>query len=225
MQLDLTTKPIAQKAYYLASAHHRGINRKFTGEPYITHPVRVAENLLKHGIIDDRVLAAALLHDCMEDEDVSGVKMRWEAIADRCGSQVANWVEALTAPARGRNRPERKRLYNEQLSRSPWQVKAIKFADIIDNITGIHELDPDFAETYIAEKNVQLRFIEIGAPTNIHPIRNAASNAVQYEAQQFGLRLVALAEAHQADLEAENAAFEALVNEMVDLELPRYAVF
>ena len=58
--------PNTMTALYVARRDHKGQMRK-SGEPYITHPLTVACHLLTMGIKEDAVIAAALLHDWVED--------------------------------------------------------------------------------------------------------------------------------------------------------------
>jgi GTP pyrophosphokinase len=76
-------------AFEFAARHHEGQFRK-TGDPYITHPVAVAE-LVANLELDHLAIAAALLHDVQEDCGV-----RNEEIAERFGPRVAKLVDALT---------------------------------------------------------------------------------------------------------------------------------
>ena len=60
------------KAYLFAQVAHKGQVRKYTGEPYITHPVHVASILTKYcPDVSSKMMCAALLHDVVEDCDVS----------------------------------------------------------------------------------------------------------------------------------------------------------
>ena len=61
---------LVKKALEFASNAHNGQTRKYTGEPYIVHPIEVME-LVREVIDDPEVLAAALLHDVVEDCPVS----------------------------------------------------------------------------------------------------------------------------------------------------------
>lgn len=80
---------IIREAFEFAAKHHEGQLRK-TGDPYITHPLAVAE-LVANLELDHLAIAAALLHDVQED---CGVKN--DELADRFGPRVARLVEALT---------------------------------------------------------------------------------------------------------------------------------
>ncbi len=76
-------------AYAMAEKAHRGQSRK-SGEPYITHPVSVAEILVDLGLDPDAV-AAALLHDVVEDTPITDADLR-----KRYGADVAKLVRGVT---------------------------------------------------------------------------------------------------------------------------------
>ncbi len=77
------------KAYEEGDAAHRGQVRK-TGEPYILHPVAVAQ-ILANMRMDHESIAAAILHDTIEDTPLS-----WDDIRDGFGVEIANLVEGVT---------------------------------------------------------------------------------------------------------------------------------
>lgn len=60
----------SMRAFNVMKALHNGVQRK-GGLAYSTHPVRVAHQLLANGVSDDNVIAAALLHDVLEDCNVT----------------------------------------------------------------------------------------------------------------------------------------------------------
>jgi GTP pyrophosphokinase len=78
-----------QLAFEIAQESHRGQTRK-SGEPYITHPVQVAEILADLGM-PVPVLVAALLHDTVEDTDYS-----LEELRQTFGDEVAELVDGVT---------------------------------------------------------------------------------------------------------------------------------
>jgi len=80
---------VVERAFVAAESAHRGQLRK-SGDPYITHPVAVAEILVEFGL-DPATIAAALLHDTVEDTNYSSEKLR-----DDFGDEVANLVEGVT---------------------------------------------------------------------------------------------------------------------------------
>ena len=78
------------KAYRFAREAHAEVLRK-SGEPYLNHPVAVAMILAEVGV-ESAVIAAALLHDVIEDTDHTN-----EEISKCCGEQVAMLVDAVTS--------------------------------------------------------------------------------------------------------------------------------
>lgn len=83
---DLT---VIDRAYEVAERSHRGQKRK-SGEPYVTHPVAVAQILADLGIAPVGV-AAALLHDTVEDTDYS-----LEQVTNDFGEEIAMLVDGVT---------------------------------------------------------------------------------------------------------------------------------
>ena len=87
----LTPEQVAfvRKAYELAAKAHAAQTRK-SGEPYIIHPIGVVSILV--GLqMDDKTLAAAFLHDVVEDTDY-----KLDYIKEQFGTVVANLVDGVT---------------------------------------------------------------------------------------------------------------------------------
>ena len=80
---------IIQKAYSYALTHHGEQVRK-SGEPYIIHPVDVAYTIADLGL-DEKTICAALLHDVVEDTDVT-----YEDIKNEFGEEIAEMVDGVT---------------------------------------------------------------------------------------------------------------------------------
>jgi len=78
-----------ERAYTVADQRHRGQLRK-SGEPYITHPLAVAQILADLGMTTP-TLVAALLHDTVEDTDYTIDALRLDF-----GDEVANLVDGVT---------------------------------------------------------------------------------------------------------------------------------
>ncbi len=79
-----------KKAYEMAEKAHNGIFRE-SGEPYITHPLHVAKNLLEMEIYDKDTICAALLHDVVEDTDIT-----LQDIEKEINPTVAELVDGVT---------------------------------------------------------------------------------------------------------------------------------
>jgi GTP diphosphokinase / guanosine-3',5'-bis(diphosphate) 3'-diphosphatase len=82
-------RELIERALSLAKHAHRNQSRA-SGEPYITHPIAVAEYLAELGF-DAQSVAAALLHDVIEDCDIT-----FQQLADDFGVDVAQLVDGVT---------------------------------------------------------------------------------------------------------------------------------
>ena len=105
----------------IATAAHRGQVDK-SGAPYIGHPARVADHAATAGG-DERVVAAAWLHDLVEDTDVTPDDLRAAGIPD---DVVAAVVAVSKVPG------EAVEDYFARVNRDPLAV-AVKTADLADN--------------------------------------------------------------------------------------------
>jgi len=137
-----------------AATAHAGQVRKYSNLPYIVHPIEVMTILHDHGVRDEAMLCAAVLHDVVEDCPVT-----LDAIRRRFGEDVADLVDGLTDqyPAgTGGNRAERKRKERERIAGTSMHCQAVKYADLISNTSSIVMHDPDFARVYLKEKRAML---------------------------------------------------------------------
>ena len=120
-------------AYELALNVHQ-FQKRNDGTPYFWHPTRVAKILLVElSIEDDEILAAALLHDVLEDSDI----LTPEVISYNFGPRVAHIVEVLTKEIGVRDGPLRQeinRKYIDRLMASEVECRIIKLADRVDNL-------------------------------------------------------------------------------------------
>ncbi len=80
---------LIKKAFDYADNHHGNQCRR-SGEPYIIHPLNVAYILADIGL-DDSTISAALLHDVVEDTEITDQEIRQEF-----GSEIAEMVEGVT---------------------------------------------------------------------------------------------------------------------------------
>lgn len=119
-------------AVALAAEVHHGQCRD-EGTPYIEHPIRVAHIAESEvGLTEVDCLLAAYLHDAVEDAaDPDAVRAR---IRSDFGERVLEMVEILTKPAdRSLPKEERDRFYHQRLLEAPWEVRALKLCDRLDN--------------------------------------------------------------------------------------------
>lgn len=119
-----------QLASAFAARAHRHQMRSDGRTPYYSHCVRVAMTVaLKFGCTDDQVLAAALLHDTIEDTDTD-----YDDVLKRFGPEVADLVAAMTKDMR-LVESQREPAYDAQLADGPWEARLIKLADVYDNLS------------------------------------------------------------------------------------------
>jgi (p)ppGpp synthase/HD superfamily hydrolase len=117
------------KALETAEAAHAGQTRSGSGGmAYIHHPVAVAELLAAHGY-GEQTVAAALLHDVVEDSDASV-----EDVAERFGPEVAGLVAALTEDESIEPFERRKDAHREHVAEVGGDAPAIYAADKLSNI-------------------------------------------------------------------------------------------
>jgi (p)ppGpp synthase/HD superfamily hydrolase len=131
--MDAYTTKLDQ-AMALATDSFRGIYRKGTKIPYLTHLMSVAA-MVGEGGGDEEQMIAALLHDYLEDIDGSSR----EILVDRYGERVARLVVALSDSTTHPKPPwrERKEKYIRHLEDEPDEVKLISAADKLHNCRSI----------------------------------------------------------------------------------------
>ena len=149
---------LVYKAQIYASAAHGAVGqkRKYTGEPYIVHPAEVVGILRVAGVFSPDMLAAAWLHDVLEDTRVTQ-----SDLLQVFGPVVAALVNQLTDVSKpwDGNREARKRIDREHTARACPEAKSIKLADLISNTRSIVEHDRNFARVYLKEKALLLEVL------------------------------------------------------------------
>ena len=171
---------VIRKARIIAKQAHESIDqrRKYTNTPYFVHPERVSKIVRENGG-DDNMIAAALLHDVLEDTPVTE-----EMLRELVGDEVTDLVVELTNVAQPEdgNRAERMRIDRERLAKVSPAAQTIKCADIIDNVKDIRKYDPEFAEVYIPEKERELDVLTKADPG----IHNRAKRVLRGEPDGSG---------------------------------------
>jgi (p)ppGpp synthase/HD superfamily hydrolase len=125
-------KHMFQEAAAFAARAHRHQLRKDGRTPYVSHVMRVALTVTQvFGCDDPVVLAAALLHDTIEDTTTD-----YDDLAERFGEDVADCVAALT---KNMTLPEeeREREYDGRLAKADWRARLVKIADVYDNFCDV----------------------------------------------------------------------------------------
>ena len=173
---------LTNDAHEFAAHQHgkKGQLRKYTGDPYIVHPQEVA--LIVSGVPDctEEMIAAAFLHDVVEDTDVHSFE-----IHDKFGREVGelvDWLTDISRPEDG-NRRQRKELDRQHIAQAPVSAKNIKLADLISNTRSIVENDPKFAVVYLQEKHKLLKVLQDADPGLLAVARKTLSDGMNHIAE------------------------------------------
>lgn len=154
---DLETRA---RLFAIAAHSAVGQTRKYTGEPYWVHCEEVAD-LVRRVSHTEEMLAAAWLHDVLEDTKVTPDTLRAEF-----GDEVTDlvlWLTDVSGPENG-NRATRKALDRQHSAAAPAAAQTIKLSDLCSNTRSIAKHDPDFAVVYLREKDLLLDVLTLGDP-------------------------------------------------------------
>ena len=144
------------KAVNFATKAHEGQKRKFSGDDYITHPLKVA--LLVGAYTDSKtVIIASVLHDVVEDTDKT-----FEDIEYKFGSRVKDIVFGLTKTYNDGDKYEAKVV--SELKRfediNDPDILLVKAADIYSNLTDYKKAPKSFLKKFVDSKKRLLAVIE-----------------------------------------------------------------
>ncbi len=165
-----------RRAFRFGADAHEGQTRK-SGEPYIQHPLAVA-NILAEMHMDHETLVAAMLHDVIEDTLVAK-----ERISEEFGSEVAQIVDGLSkltqiefeshAEAQAQN-------FQKMLMAMADDIRVIlvKLADRLHNMRTLEALRPD------KRKRIARETLDIYAPI----AQRLGMNAIRLELEDLGFR-------------------------------------
>src|SRR4051812_7203108 len=149
---------LLEAASFAARAHRHQL-RKDGLTPYAAHPFRVCL-IVRHGfgIGDPEFLAAALLHDTIEDTTTD-----FDDLEERFGARVAGWVAGLSkdTPLPG---DEREAAYMATLAAARPAAKVVKLADIFDNLTDSRHLSPSARQRTAERSRKYLSALAINLP-------------------------------------------------------------
>lgn len=146
---------LVEKAYAYAQYAHRD-HKRYSGEPYFIHPSAVAKHLASMGM-DAATVAAGLLHDAVEDTDVT-----IEDVEKEFGEEVAFLVQGVTKLGQHKYRGAER--HAESLRRllvatsADVRVLIVKLADRYHNMTTLAHVPPE------KQRRIALETLEIYAP-------------------------------------------------------------
>jgi len=205
---------VLQKAYVFAGKAHKGQVRR-SGEPYLSHPLEVADYLADMKL-DKTTLVAALLHDVLEDTDLTAVDIR-----ENFGKEVADLVEGVTKISRVQEvSPEVRRAETIRkiilAMTDDIRVIFIKLADRIHNLKTLQHLDEE-RRRQIARETLDI-YAPIANRLGMGRIRAELEDlSFRYVAPEEFAKIAASEEpgrrAAEADLKAMKKTIEELVRE------------
>ena len=162
--MEQTGMDIVRKAQVYAMAAHAAVGqrRKYTNEPYIVHPAEVAKIVASVPGATPDMVAAAWLHDVVEDTGCTFTDVHMAFGIDI--ATLVGWLTDVSKPTDG-NRAHRKAIDRAHSAEAPAEAQTIKLADLISNSRSIVQHDPAFAKTYLEEKRLLLEVMTKGDPT------------------------------------------------------------
>ena len=169
-----------------------GQKRKYTFEPYWVHTDEVAATVATV-TSDEDVIAAAHLHDVLEDVFPLDASFGPTKIRELFGERVLAMVVELTDVYTKENYPklnrkDRKALERERVNSVSPEAKTVKLADLISNTASIVSQDKDFARVYLREKLALLPFLADGDP---NLLQRASMQTVQ-AMNQLGMQITTI---------------------------------
>ena len=179
-----------ERAYHYAYDAHDGVKRA-SGEPYITHPVAVAE-ILADMQLDYEAISAALMHDVLEDTDTTH-----QELADAFNPNVAQLVEGVTKLDKfnfeNREQAQAENIRKMLIAMSKdFRVMLIKLADRVHNMRTLDSLRLDKRQR-IAQETFEI-FTPIANRLGLHYLKNEleklafkAKNSARYHVLEVAI--------------------------------------
>lgn len=163
------------KAYYFADEAHEGQKRK-SGEPYITHPLAVAD-ILAGMHMDHQCLMAALLHDVIEDTSIPKHTLGQE-FTDEV-AELVDGVSKLKSVFQSRAEAQAENFQKMTLAMAKdIRVILVKLADRLHNMRTLGHLDPE------KRRRIAKETLEIYAPIALR----LGMNNMRIEFEELGFR-------------------------------------
>jgi (p)ppGpp synthase/HD superfamily hydrolase len=159
--MDQSGMDVVRKAQVYAMAAHAAVGqkRKYTNEPYIVHPAEVARIVASVPDSTPDMVAAAWLHDVVEDTGCTFTDIHMAFGIDI--ATLVGWLTDVSKPEDG-NRAVRKAMDRAHTAEAPAEAQTIKLADLISNSRSIMQHDAEFARVYLEEKRLLLEVMTRG---------------------------------------------------------------
>ena len=158
---------VARAAAFAKLAHRGQVRKEANGGPYFVHPEGVARLLQEHGVTDEVVLAAAYLHDVIEDQPAWTQELRTQFPRD-----VVATVELVTErklDAAGRRRPKGER-FAEYLAALRGDAPQVEQARLVSCADKVHNLQT----LLVAERAGDHLLERLNTPPDQYPVQLSA---------------------------------------------------
>ncbi|HWV72993.1 MAG TPA: HD domain-containing protein [Pseudosphingobacterium sp.] len=175
------SEQIIEQIKSFADQAHGDQKRKYTPDRYIVHPIRVME-ICREYTKDVTILAAALLHDVLEDTETSEAELlaflKTVMPLKDASRTLALVVELTDVYIKSNypkwNRAKRKQMEAQRIAQTSRDSQTVKYADIMDNALEILPYDRDFGKKFLQECRSLLAVAKKGNPV----LRDRALNVV-----------------------------------------------
>lgn len=166
---------------------HQDQKRKYTGEPYYSHLLRVAEIVSKYSN-NDMEVEIALCHDLLEKTKCTKQELALKLIdigydlfpRSKVLKGVYDMTNHYTSEAYTMyDRKKRKELEAERMCESQSFSQTVMYAEIIDNTQSLVEHDPEFASVYLHEVLTYIDDIDEGQPQLYNKCRKIVNSAMR----------------------------------------------
>jgi guanosine-3',5'-bis(diphosphate) 3'-pyrophosphohydrolase len=169
------------EAISFAARAHQGHLRKDGQTPYAAHPMRVMAILAtEFGVTDRDVLAAAVLHDVIED-----TRTDHDDLSEQFGKRVADCVASLSKDKR-LPEEEREAQYLQRLIDAPLEVQLCKLGDVYDNLSDSASLTEAAREKHINKARELIAKFSPKFPQKWRHALDLVSGQIEKAAQQNG---------------------------------------
>ena len=157
--------PLTRDAIVFAQDHHRRQRRAVDGAPFLLHPLEVAA-MLKRSSYPDHVIAAAVLHDVLEDTDAERADL-----SARFGPEVADLVALVSDDPTVDDEEQRKDDMRERVRRAGGPALVVYAADKVSKVRELRMLiaaglDRDASTTKLQRYRKSLAMLEQATPAS-----------------------------------------------------------
>ncbi|MDA1073923.1 MAG: HD domain-containing protein [Proteobacteria bacterium] len=169
----MSTELILKAAAFAAHKHKDQRRKGAEASPYINHPIGVAKVIAEIGGVDDaNVIAAALLHDTLEDTQTSSAELE-----QAFGSQVTAIVQAVTDD-KTLAKHRRKELQIEHAAHLSSEAALVKIADKICNVGDMIDSPPKGWSIERRTEYIEWAMRVVGNCANANPALKAHFDAL-----------------------------------------------